>query len=514
MIRYLNLIKPLGRISWSNFLGSKSISESNNGFIDDITSERMKIIGYFNKAIHKVRRHFKPEVTEEKMLNRSYFREISRDRVEEFVSKGYKKRHFFPHRIYYAPKCGPDGFKLTQRMCGIHDPNKLWEVVLFATSPVIDEFPEELFFDNDIVWHQQQLGKIGHISTSNLALDGNNLYCMVHISDLVQRISRRREYKTKIENRFKGWPHMLFNSIMNFAIENDVKRVHSPTSVLALKHTDPERCVQEELFERVYDRTLNKQFLTTKKGRWWIIDVAKNRGKIVTPEQKWEQIENGKTICLCHDLERGYGHMHMDPNFSLLAHKTSSKNLENMLSIERDVNVKTTYNVLGCFLNEVRGKIEMDGHCIAFHSYDHNTHGDQLEKCRQIDYRIKGYRPPQSKITRELRDKNLCFHNFEWLASSAYSFGMNLPKMENRIVKIPISFDDFDLHERKMSYEEWDRMAIDRIRHKEFIAFCLHDCYAHYWLPHYKGFLKKIKRLGKLRTLNEVAAEVILENCM
>ena len=43
----------------------------------------------------------------------------------------------------------------------------------------------------------------------------------------------------------------------------------------------------------------------------------------------------------------------------------------NILHIEKAANVKTTYNVVGAFLNEVRESIEKDGHCIAFHSYNH-----------------------------------------------------------------------------------------------------------------------------------------------
>ena len=285
----------------------------------------MRTVGYIKKAIHVVRKRYGFGGREGKKLKRSYYREISTERFEEFFSKGYKERHFFPHRIYYAPKCGPDGLKLAQRMCEIRDPNKLWEVILFATSPVIDEFPEELFFDNDVVWHQQQFGKIGQISTSNLALDGNNLYSMVHISDLVQRISRRREYKTRIENRFKGWPYMLYNSIMNFAIEKNVERVYSPTSDFALKHTDPKRSVQEELFERVYDRTLNKQYRTTREGKWWVIHVAENRDKIVIPKKKREKNRKERTICLCHDIERGLGHTNVDPDFAEFAGKTSPK---------------------------------------------------------------------------------------------------------------------------------------------------------------------------------------------
>jgi hypothetical protein len=139
-------------------------------------------------------------------------------------------------------------------------------------------------------------------------------------------------------------------------------------------------------------------------------------------------------------------------------------------------------------------------------------YGGQLNKCRQVDYRIKGYRPPQSKITAELSDDNLCFHNFEWLANSVYSLKVKQPIVQNRIVKIPIFFDDFDMYKNGMSYKEWEEKVISKIEENEFVAFCLHDCYAHYWLPHYKKFLEKIKGLAKLRTLNEVANEVILGN--
>jgi hypothetical protein len=444
--------------------------------------------------------------------NTSTFTEITGDRIEEVFNKGYKKKYFFPHKIYYFPKCGPDGYKLAYRMCEERDPNKLWEVVLYATSPVIDEFPKELFFDNDLVWHQQQFGKIGQIATANLVLDGDKLYTMVHISDLVQRISRVREYKTRIENRFKGWPYMLLNSILNFAIEHNVEKIYSPTWDLAIKHTDPKRKVQRELFERIYDRAVNKHFRTRTEGKWWVIDIRENRDKIIITEKRQEVIENEKTICLCHDIERGLGHIGVDPNFAELANRTSPNSLDEMLMIEKEANVKATYNVLGCFFNEIRERIEKDCHCIAFHSYDHNVYVDQLGRCRQVDYRIKGYRSPRSQITPDLNDENLCFHNFEWFASSAYSLGIRLPEMHNRIVKIPILFDDFDMYKNKMKYEDWQQKAVQMIKQNDFVAFCLHDCYAHYWLPYYRKFLEKVSGLGKLKTLNEVACEVILTN--
>lgn len=442
----------------------------------------------------------------------SRFWEITPDRATEFFQKGYKRKHFFPHKIYYLPKCGPDGFKLAERMCGPCDLKQFWEIVIYADKPVVDEFPKELFFDDDLVWHQQQFGKTGQIASANFVRKDNGLYSMVHISDLVQRISRRREFKTRIENRFKGWHHMLLNSILNFAVENNLATIYSPVSDWAMTNTDPKRTVQKELFERVYDRAVCQHYIALREGNWWAWDVAANRDRVVIPEKRQESLQTGKTICLCHDIERGCGHLETDPSFAALADKTSPNNLQEMLRIERELDLKATYNVLGCLFDHVRTAIEGDGHCVAFHSYDHRIHTDQLPNCRQVDYRIKGYRPPQSKITPELTDENLCFHNFEWLASSAHSLNITCPKIESGLVKIPILFDDYALYGENVKYEAWEQKALNTVRENHFVALSMHDCYAGYWLPHYRGFLQEIKALGKLKTLNEVANEVILAN--
>ena len=173
------------------------------------------------------------------------------------------------------------------------------------------------------------------------------------------------------------------------------------------------------------------------------------------------------------------------------------------------MNIKATYFVLGTFLNEIREEIEKNGHCLAFHSYNHELE-NQLAECRKVDYRIKGYRPPRSIISPSLSDEHLSTYNFEWLASSSSSLDTRSPKIQNGIVKIPILFDDFSLHEGKAKYEEWEKNAIDRIKQNYFVAFSLHDCYAHHWLPYYREFLQKIRVLGKLKTLNEVASEIFL----
>ncbi len=446
------------------------------------------------------------------------YRFISSERKEEFFNKGFKKSHFFPHKTYYLPKPGPDGYKIASQIFGNINPAEMVEVVLYAVSPALDEFPKDLFFDDDLVWHQQQFGRKGQIATVSLLVDGKNLYSMIHLSDVVQRISRRREYKTRIENRFKGWPVMLLNSVLNFALEKQLQNVFTPTSKLALEHTDKKRNVKKELFEGIYDLSVNRYYKTEKIDGWWKININDNREKIVIPERKQEEMKKEKTICLAHDIEAGLGHIGVDSELVESANKNHKLYLKEMLEIEKDFNLLVTYNIVGCMLDEVREEIICHGrtneYCIAFHSFDHNIKNAQLYKCKDVDYRIKGYRPPQSKITSELTTANLAFNNFEWLASSAHSLNIKKPILDSGIVKIPIMFDDYSMYKDKVSYQDWEDRAIRTVEENDFVAFCLHDCYAQYWLPHYKSFLNKISELGKFKTFNQVAEEEFLSNSL
>ena len=82
--------------------------------------------------------------------------------------------------------------------------------------------------------------------------------------------------------------------------------------------------------------------------------------------------------------------------------------------------------------------------------------------------------------------------------------------MQNGIVKIPISVDDFELYRHKIEYPTWEERVIDMIKQNDFVALGLHDCYAHYWLSSYRAFLEKIRKLGRVKTFDEVANEIIL----
>ena len=378
----------------------------------------------------------------------------------EFRVAGLKQRHFFPHRFYCLPKCGPDGYRLARRMCGVRQPGQLWQIVLFATGPVLAEFPKDLFLDDDLNWHEQHLNRIGQIASVTLAIDQGTLYTMAHQSDLVQRISRRREFKTRIEQLFHGWHRLLLNAIANFALANGYRQIRVPSSALAMKYTDRHRQVRPELFERVYDRAVSHQFQTIRSGDWWNIDLNENRDAVIAATPSTEHIKSAKTICLFHDIERGAGHRRSDPGLAARADREAPQALHQMLKVEQQNGVRTTYNVLGNFLDEVRCKISAGGHCIAFHSYNH-TRFRQLAACRRTDYRIKGYRPPQSRVGRELRDTQLCWHNFEWLMSSRRSLGIDFqPQLQNRLAKIPVRRDDFALYRERMDFAKWEQEAL------------------------------------------------------
>jgi hypothetical protein len=84
--------------------------------------------------------------------------------------------------------------------------------------------------------------------------------------------------------------------------------------------------------------------------------------------------------------------------------------------------------------------------------------------------------------------------------------------LDRRIAWLPILFDDFDLHRGRCSYEAWERRALDRIRRHPYVAFSLHDCYAPHWIDRYPEFLRKVVDLGTVRTLDDVAADVMLSN--
>jgi hypothetical protein len=440
------------------------------------------------------------------------FHELAPERADEWVAKGHLRRHFFAHRVVRLPKCGPDAFKLSRWMCGVEDPAAMWELVLYAGPDLAARFPPELFADDDLVWHQQQFGLPGQVATASVVLDGDTVHALTYVSDVVQRIGRRREYKTQVEKRFKGWAHMLANAVLCFAEERGARRVRSASAALALRHTDPSREVRPEMFERVYDSAFPATSAARRDGEWWEAHLADARARMVVPDAGAHRRPRDRTVCVVHDIERGLGHLDVDPGFARRAEAEAPRHLEAMRAVEAERGVRATYCVVGRLLDLVRPELEQEGHCLAFHSFDHRVQAtDQLPRCRGVDYRLKGYRPPRSLMTPELTDHNLLERNFEWLASSPRSLGVAAPQLRTGIVRLPIAVDDHDLHTGHASYEEWEARVLALAAESSFFAVGLHDCYGDRWLPGYPRLLDRLGEVAALRTLDEVAADVILE---
>jgi hypothetical protein len=447
-------------------------------------------------------------------VRRSSFWEISHAREGEFVRGGLKPRYFFAHTLYNVPKCAPDGYGQGLRMCGRSQLEQHWEVLLYADTAQIADLPRELLFDDELLWHRQHFGKPGQIAWAAVLLDSDELVCVTQQSDLVQRIGRAPEHKSRIENRFRGWPRMLLNGILALAAQRGLRRVRTPTSALAMRHTDSRREVGRTLFERVYDDPVARYGAREEAG-FWVIDVSANLDLLVTPERVTESFEKQRTVCICHDLERGLGHVGVDESLRVQADASASSTLERMLELEEAAGVQATYNVVGSILPEVQETLASRGHCVAFHSFDHSSRAntepnDQLSRCRRVNYRIKGYRPPRSLITRETSDKALAFHNFEWLASSQGSLGVDEPKLSGRLVRLPIALDDFPLYRGMLTYELWERLLLRLVEDRSFTAVSLHDCYAGWWLDRYPALLDRLADQARLCTMDEISAEVVL----
>jgi hypothetical protein len=441
-------------------------------------------------------------------------RVITADRAAEFEATGLRPRRFFPHRAYALPKCGPDGFRLAEAMAGLTDPGAMWQIVIYADDSLLEEFPRELFFDDELNWHREQFGMPGQIGSASLVLDGSTVWGITYVSDLVQRIALRREHKTRVEKVFEGWRQMLMNAVLAFALERGATRVRTPASRLAMQHTDPARRdgLGPEMYERIYDRTVTGLYPAVRDGDWWVLEAERFRDLVVRPEPRNEAFPAESVVCVCHDTERGLGHTDVDSQFAREADLSSPAALERMLEVEAEAGVRTTYSVVGSLLSELQEVIESGGHALAFHSFDHRIEReDQLARCREVDYRIKGYRPPRSEMTPELSERNLLFHNFEWLATSRFQAGLRSPAMRSGIALIPIESDDFAMHSQGVSYEDWQSDVLSRTSDNEaFTVIGLHDCYAGHWLPRYGELLARLEELGELRTLDEVAAGAIL----
>ena len=211
-------------------------------------------------------------------------------------------------------------------------------------------------------------------------------------------------------------------------------------------------------------------------------------------------------ICIFHDVEENVD--------TTISEAECSDNLNRMLQIEKDFGLDATYNVLGSFLARKKKIIQASNphHSIAFHSFNHRLDDTmQLHQCRDVDLRVRGYRPPRSRLTAELTDYNLTFLNFEWLASSAPVWVLTSADLKMESSKIPIGLDDYSLFTGEVDYERWESDLLERACAKQLFAFGLHDCYAGLWLANYPQLLHKLAEIGDFITADQLCDRILLD---
>ncbi len=426
--------------------------------------------------------------------------------AEHFRAKGFARSAWFPHDVVWVAKHYPDAMLQLERR-GV--PRSLVEsgrgFQLNLYSDALAGLPDALFTDRAVNWHRQQFGRKGLIAAAGLFLEARGLFVTLLQSDLCQQIFRQPSLKaackTRLDNRFRAWPSVLLNAVLDFAMAHDVAALYSPTSDHIVSGI--RRSVDPTLFRRIYDAPLRRYVCRRVEigpASYWEVPLRDNLDRVVrlVPAGKAATGSARRTIGLFHDIEE---------NVSVpVGSQACRANLARMLEIEARHGVLATYNIVGTLFREKHAAINVREHAFGFHSYNHRIDDpDQLPRAREVDLQVRGYRPPQSVLTDELSDYNLSYFNFEWLLTSALRFGFEEGRLENGIAKIPVHLDDHPLHTGEVDYMGW-RAHLRRLVDQRAVAvFGLHDCYAHHWLDHYDDLLAELSAVGEIVTCDALA---------
>jgi hypothetical protein len=347
------------------------------------------------------------------------------------------------------------------------------------------------------------------VAAGGLFLEGDRAFVTLLQSDLCQQIYRSADLKAaasaRLNNRFRYWDLMLVNAILDVARDAGLTHVHAPTAATIVGAI--RKPIAPDLFTRVYDAVGARYVCARERvdaAEYWTIPLAANADRIVhlrRPEADAPAAPRDvvrPVICVCHDIEEDVD--------TAVAPADCRAALDGMLAIEAERGVGATYAILGRIFARAAPLVRAAGrHSVAFHSFDHR-HDDcgQLPRVREVDLQVQGYRPPRSVITAELSAYDLAYWNFEWLLSSARSLGIDEPRLEHGIAKIPVALDDYPLHTGTTTRAAWIERLRREVASRPFVAVGLHDCYAREWLDWYPDLLAMLAEAGELCTVDDV----------
>ena len=432
-----------------------------------------------------------------------------------FASQGLARRERFGHRVIAIPKAYPDSQLLLERR-GVPrhtiESGTFWQLNLYTNDCY--GLPDELFLEPEVNWHRQQLGLKGLIAAAGLWIVDSAATITVLQSDLCQQLYRhpalKRSCKTQVETHFKYWYVILSNAVLDFCSSRGLSTLYCPTGRQILTNTRKQ--IAPDLFLRIYDHA-QERYRCSKAmigaAEYWEIPLQANADRIVhlaPTEAPAIGFDQSPRICLFHDIEENID-TDISPN-------ECESNLRQVLQIEQEFNIDGTFNVVGTMYQRKREIISKFNarHSLGFHSFNHQLdEGEQLQRCRAVDLRVRGYRPARSQIAPELNDYNLALWNFEWFASSSGSLQHTTCKLQNGIVKIPVHFDDYPLFKGTIDYDQWESRVLQLAQMHPVVGLGLHDCYAGMWLPHYPQLLEKLRMIGSFVSADDVCNNLLLQ---
>ena len=428
-----------------------------------------------------------------------------------FARAGFAREHWFPHDVLWVAKPYPDTH-LQLEWRGVADATVTASrpVQLNVYSSALAGLPDELFTDRAVNWHGQQLGRRGLIAAAGVVVEPRGAFVTLLQSDLCQQVYRhprlKARCKTRLDARFGGWPRVLVNAVLDFALAQGLDAVFSPTADQILSGI--RKAVDPALFRKIYDDSVGRYDVTRVKldrAEYWRIGVEQNAPRVVRLEHAPPDPSPAarRAICIVHDIEEDVD--------TAISPAECREHLAAMLEIEARQGIRGTYAVLGSLLQAKRAAIEAHGHVLAFHSFDHRIDAlDQLPRVREVDLQIHGYRPAQSIMTAELTEERLSYFNFEWLVGAAHRFGFEDCRLERGIVKIPVHVDDWALQTGRQGYADWRRELRALLDRRPVVVLGLHDCYARHWLPDYPDLLAELQAAGDLVTCEDLADRAFL----
>ena len=151
-----------------------------------------------------------------------------------------------------------------------------------------------------------------------------------------------------------------------------------------------------------------------------------------------------------------------------------------LLDLEKQYNIKATYNVVGRLFDdhpEIINRIIDEGHDLASHSFDHKVITDLSKKQIDIDIEqsktifrklhreLQGFRAPQSRwsfaLMRSMLDNGLKWSAENDKADFPYIIFKN---GKNEILRLPIKMDDWDYKEKKISPEQMRQKSEAKVK--------------------------------------------------